>query len=232
MIKATAGRNRRLATVRIMSAATYETNKVRGPFNAFFFAVMGGYLDLLLRHRKSRYFADLPDEVVELGPGIGANFKYLKPGTRVIAIEPNEAMHARLRARAEKHGIELDLRGIVGEQLDLPANSAAAVVSSLVLCTVTDPHQVVSEVHRVLRPGGRYVFVEHVAAKNNKFIRWTQRAVRKPWAWVFEGCSCERDLAAVIQQAEFHSVDLEHYRIRSPFVPFNTHLAGSAVKAA
>lgn len=211
---------------------TYETNRFRGPFNAFFFAMMGGYLDLLLRHRKKRFFADLPDELVELGPGIGANFKYLRPGTRVVAIEPNEAMHARLRARADKHGIHLDLRGIVGEKLDLPSGSAHAVLSSLVLCTVKDPAQVVAEVRRVLRPGGKYVFIEHQAAKDSKFLRAIQRWVRRPWAWVFEGCSCERDLTHVITQAEFASVELEEYRIHSPFLPFNTQLAGSAIKAA
>lgn len=210
----------------------FEANRLRGPFNAFFFTVMGGYIDRLLRHRKRRLFADLSGQIVELGPGVGANFRYLQPGTRVVAIEPNPAMHERLRARAEKHSIELDLRGIVGEQLDLPAESADVVMSSLVLCTVADPAQVLAEVHRVLRPGGRFVFVEHVAAKDRRVLRFIQRLVRRPWAWVFEGCSCERDLGHVITQADFASVDIEEYRIRSPFLPFNTQVAGSATKAA
>jgi hypothetical protein len=53
--------------------------------------------------------------------------------------------------------------------------------------------------------------------------------VRRPWAWVFEGCSCERDLAAVIRAAGFASVEIDQYRLRSPFVPANTQIAGTAI---
>src|SRR5580704_4652482 len=127
------------------TTTTFEANPVRGPFNAVFFTVMGGYLDRLMRSRKQRVFSDLPDEIVELGSGVGANFRYLRPGTRVIAIEPNPAMHARLRAQAARHDITLELHGVVGEQLDLPDASTDMVVSSLVLCTVREPAQVLAE---------------------------------------------------------------------------------------
>jgi SAM-dependent methyltransferase len=213
------------------TTTAFEANPVRGPFNAAFFTVMGGYLDWLMRSRKKRVFADLPDEIVELGPGVGANFRYVRPGTRVIAVEPNPAMHDRLRTRAARHKIELELHEVVGERLDLPDASADMVVSSLVLCTVEDPARVLAEVQRVLRPGGRYAFAEHVGAKGHPVLRRIQRLVRRPWAWVFEGCSCERDLADVFAGAGFDSVDLEAYHIHSPILPFNTHVAGIATKS-
>ena len=53
--------------------------------------------------------------------------------------------------------------------------------------------------------------------------------MRWPWAWVFEGCSCERDLASAIESADFATVDIQRYRIHSPFLPFNTHIAGTAI---
>jgi SAM-dependent methyltransferase len=209
----------------------YTANRVRGPLNAVTFSVLDGYLNWLLAPHKRRVFADLPDEVVELGSGVGANFRYLRPGTRVIAVEPNPAMHARLRAGAEEYGIELELRGITGERLDVADESADAVVSSLVLCTVADPAAVIAQVLRVLRPGGRYSFVEHVAAEPGTVTRKAQRLVRRPWAWCFEGCSCERDLAAEIEGGGFGSVELERYQLRSPLIPFNTHVAGIATKS-
>jgi SAM-dependent methyltransferase len=212
--------------------AGYQPNRVRGPLNAFGFAAADRALDRLLGPQKARVFADLPDDVVELGPGVGANFRYLRPGARVIAIEPNPAMHPRLRARAEEAGIVLDLRGIAGERIDLDDGSAACVISSLVLCTVASPRQVVAEVLRILQPGGRYAFVEHVAAPEGSRTRRVQRVVRRPWAWCFEGCSCERDLGAVLDGAGFGSVDITRYRLKSPFIPFNTQIAGIAVKAA
>lgn len=214
------------------TTTAFEANRVRGPFNAAFFTVMGGYLNWLMRSRKQRVFADLPDQIVELGSGVGANFRYLRPGTQVIAVEPNPAMHPRLLARAARHDIKLELHDVVGEQLDLPDASTDMVVSSLVLCTVRNPARVLAEVQRVLRPGGRYAFAEYVSAKDRPILRRIQRLVRRPWAWTFEGCSCERDLAQVIGSAGFASVDLEEYRIHSPILPFNTHVAGIATKAA
>lgn len=203
-------------------------NAVRGPFNAAFFSVLDGYLDWQLAPRKRAVFSDLPLRIVELGPGVGANFRYLRPGTTVIAIEPNPAMHPRLRARARRHRIDLDLRQIEGERIDVVDASVDAVISSLVLCTVRDPEGVVSEAKRVLRPGGRYAFVEHVAADPGSWLRRVQHGVRRPWAWCFEGCSCERDIAAVIDGAGFASVDHERYRLRTPLLPFNPQVAGVA----
>jgi len=192
---------------------------------------MDGYINWHLRRHKEAVYADLPDTVVEIGSGVGANFRYMRPGTKVIAIEPNPHMHRPLRLAAERREIELEIRDVVGERIDLPDSSADAVISSLVLCTVANPSQVVSEVVRVLRPGGRYSYLEHVVAEEGTPTRRVQRMVRRPWAWVFEGCSCERDLQRVIRSAGFSSVENHSYRIHSPFLPFNTHIAGSALKA-
>jgi SAM-dependent methyltransferase len=102
-------------------------------------------------------------------------------------------------------------------------------VSSLVLCTVGDPAAVLAEIRRILVPGGRFSFVEHVAARPRTATRWAQRMLRRPWAWTFEGCSCERDLGGAIASAGFARVDLTPYRLHTAFVPFNTQLAGTAI---
>jgi SAM-dependent methyltransferase len=192
--------------------------------------VLDDYLNRLLRAHKQLVFADLPSTVVELGPGVGANLRYLPAGTRLIAVEPNPAMHRRLLARVARARIDLELHVTVGERLDLPDASVDAVISSLVLCTVPDPAAVVAEVHRVLRPGGRYAFLEHVAAPEHTALRRLQRAVRRPWSWTFEGCSCERDLRAVIEAAPFAQTAISDYRLRGPFLPANTQIAGVATK--
>ena len=211
-----------------MTDTDFRTHPVRGPFNALFFWLAGGLFDHLLGPHKRRLLADLPDTVVELGSGVGANLRYLAPGSRLIAVEPNPAMHRRLRRAARQRGILLDVRQVPAERTDLPDASAEVVVSSLVLCTVNDVDQVLAEVRRVLRPGGRFVFVEHVAAPDGTALRRLQRSVRAPWAWCFEGCSCERDLEALVRSAGFAAVDIERYRVHTPFVPFNTHIAGTA----
>jgi SAM-dependent methyltransferase len=211
-----------------MNTHKYQANPIRGPFNAFFFHVMDRANDRLLREHKQAVFADLPDTVVELGSGVGANLRYLRPGSRLVAVEPNPAMHRRLRTAAERRGVHLELHSVVGERIDLPDDSADVVLSSLVLCTVNDPAGVAAEVRRILRPGGRFAFVEHVAASDSRALRTIQRLVRRPWAWCFEGCSCERDLATVIRGAQFANVEIQSYQVRSPFLPINPQIAGIA----
>lgn len=209
-------------------ATDFELHGARGRFNAAFFGVMGPYIEWNVRRHKRRLFAELPRTVVELGSGVGANLRYLSPGSTLVAIEPNVPMHGRLRAAAERHGVHLDLRQRVAERTDLPDQSVDCVISSLVLCTVTDPAEVLAEIRRILRPGGTYGFVEHVAAPAGTPTRALQRALRRPWAWTFEGCSCERDLAGPLRGAGFARVDIEPYRLHTPFVPFNTQIAGVA----
>lgn len=210
------------------SATGFEAHGGRGRFNAAFFQVMGPYLEWNLRPRKRRVFAGLPREVVEIGPGVGANLRYLPAGGALVAIEPNRYMHSRLHAAARRHGVQLDLRGSTAEQTGLPDHSADTVISSLVLCSVQDPVAVLTEIRRILRPGGTFRFVEHVVARSGTPTRAAQRFLRRPWAWTFEGCSCERDLEHSVRAAGFESVTIDRYRVHTPFLPFNTHIAGTA----
>jgi SAM-dependent methyltransferase len=218
-----------LTNLRSLAPEGFDANPARGRFNSTFFSSMGGYINWHMHKRKATAFADLPPNVVELGSGVGANLRYLPAGARLIAIEPNPYMHARLRRAARRRGVELEIRSVVGERIDLPDASAETVISSLVLCTVSDPAAVLAEIRRILVPGGRFSFAEHVAAKPGTPTRWSQRILRRPWGWVFEGCSCERDLATLIASAGFTSADINSYRIHSPFLPFNTHIAGTAI---
>ena len=208
--------------------AAFQMHWGRGRFNAAFFRAMGPYLELNLRRHKRRVFAGLPRTVVEIGSGVGANLRYLQPGSTLIAIEPNHPMHRRLRAGAERRGVHLDLRDSTAERTDLPDQSVDTVISSLVLCTVTDPVQVLAEIRRILRPGGTFRFVEHVAARVGTPTRALQRAFRRPWAWTFEGCSCERDLGSLIRGAGFARVEIDAYRLHTAFVSFNPQIAGIA----
>lgn len=206
------------------------TGPVRDRFNAWLLASSEETMHRQYGRRKRELFAGLPPALVEIGPGAGANFRYYPPGTRVIAFEPNPAIHGRLRQAAVRWGIELDLRAESAAALDLPDGSADAVVSTLVLCMVPDPRRAVAEVHRVLRPGGRFLFIEHVAAPAGSALRVLQRIVRRPWRWLSEGCCVDRDTAAVLAAAGFTSLRVERFRLRTPLLPVRPHIAGEAVR--
>ncbi|HEX9889771.1 MAG TPA: methyltransferase domain-containing protein, partial [Nitriliruptorales bacterium] len=121
---------------------------------------------------------------------------------------PNPAMHGRLRDSAHGHGVDLEVREVKGEQLPVGDDTADAVVCTLVLCGVDDPAQVLGEVERVLKPGGTFFFLEHVAAPEGTVDRAVQRAVRRPHRWMFNGCDVTRDTGRLIREAGFADVEI------------------------
>lgn len=213
-----------------LSKGAQAGNPIRGRFNDAFFRAMDGYLNYILGGHKSKLFKNLPSTVVEIGSGTGANFRYFSPGTKVIAVEPNPYMHRTLSREAGKAGIELSLRSRGAEATGLAAESIDAVVSTLVLCTVPDLEASIREIRRVLRPGGQFYFLEHVAAPEGSMLRRLQHFVRRPWSYCFEGCQTNRDILAVLQGAGFRQLRAERYTAWSPFLPVNTQIAGVATK--
>jgi SAM-dependent methyltransferase len=204
-------------------------NPIRGRFNAWFFQALDGYMHWKYRAIKSRLLQQAPTTVVELGPGSGANLRYLPRGIRLIAIEPNVHMHPVLRRRAAERGIELDLRGLRGEELDISTGSVDFVFSSLVLCSVERPEQVTAEVRRILKPGGRFACVEHVVAPAGSAIYAIQRLIRRPWKWVFEGCELCRDTEATLRSSGFSRVDVQALVLPTIFIPIRHQIVATCV---
>ena len=202
----------------------------RGAFNAWFFTAFDRYGNHIQRRHKEFAFAGLsPGVVVELGAGVGGNLDHLAPGSSLIAVEPNLAMHDGLRRRAAERGIGVEIITAGAESIPLPDASVDEVICSLVLCTVEDQQMVLDEVRRILRPGGRFRFVEHVAAPRWSPRRWMQHVLRRPWSWIYEGCDLCRDTGQAVEMAGFAQLEIRRRRLRhSAFVPVNTAIAGIA----
>lgn len=196
--------------------------------NAKFFESLDWYLHRRLGADKQVLFADLPPLVVELGSGAGASMRYLVPGSRLIAIEPNPHAHDALRRRAARYGTDLEIRDERAESTGLASASVDAVICTLVLCTVQDQAAALAEVHRILRPGGRFVFIERVGSGPGP-LRALQRLLIRPWRYVFDGCCLDRDTAATIAATGFADVQIEHFRLGGVFVPVWPQIRGVAV---
>jgi len=196
--------------------------------NARFFESMDWYLHRRLGARKRALFADLPPLVAEIGSGSGASMRYLASGTRVVAIEPNPHGYAALRRKAERYGIDLEIRPERAESSGLETASVDAVICTLVLCTVDDPVAALAEVRRILRPGGRFVFIEHVGSRPGP-LRALQRVLHRPWRYAFDGCCLDRDTAATIAAAGFADVQVDRFRLGGVFVPVWPQISGVAV---
>ena len=213
-------------------AVASGVNPVRGRANSMFFVVMDRYINWISGRAKREAFDGIESFVIcEIGPGVGANFAWLPRGARLHAIEPNVAMHGPLRRRAAASGVDLDLHMSGAERVPLSDESVDEVVCSLVLCTVADPAAVLAEVRRILRPGGRFRFVEHVEGEPGSLRRGVQRRLRRPWSYCFEGCRLDRDAIATIDAAGFSRLDHNVGLLRgSVFFPVNRVAWGVATR--
>ena len=203
----------------------------RGPGKAFFAWLLshgGGTDRRLYGARKRALLGGLSGTVVEIGAGAGPNAEYLAPGTRWVAVEPNVHFHPRLREATRARGLSLEVVPAVAERLPLADASADAVIGTLVLCSVEDVAAALAEVRRVLRPGGRFVFIEHVAAPEPSRLRRWQRRLRGPWGVIADECRPDRDTLGAIRAAGFASVEAERFRLRAGLV--SPHVAGVAVR--
>ncbi|MEO9964495.1 MAG: class I SAM-dependent methyltransferase [Reichenbachiella sp.] len=213
-----------------MSKNSFELNEFRGPLNSWMFKTLDGYMDYLFVRTKRDLFKNHPDTVVEIGPGTGANMRYLRKGSTLIAIEPNIHMHKNLRQSALDHGINLEIKSLIGEAIDMASDSCEFVIGTLVLCTVDDPRLCLEQIKRILKQGGEFVFIEHVKARSGTLLAFIQRLIHRPWHWFFEGCHTNRDTSALIRSIGFSEVHLDAYALYSPFVPIIPQIKGRAIK--
>ncbi len=179
--------------------------------------------------RKCNLFGNLHGDVLEIGPGTGANFPYYPKDMRWIGIEPNPYMHPYLQKEAEKVGLNnVDVRTISAERLEAEDNSVDAVVSTLVLCSVPDLKATLQEILRVLKPGGRFLFIEHVAAPKGTWLRRVQEGVRPVWKFLADGCEPARETWIALENAGFEHLDYERFE---PSIPIVTpHISGVGIK--
>jgi ubiquinone/menaquinone biosynthesis C-methylase UbiE len=183
----------------------------------------------LYGERKARLLGELRGMVVDVGAGAGVNLAYLHPSVRYVAVEPNVYFHRRIRKAARRAGVGACVVTGVAEALPFESSSVDAVLATLVLCSVADPSAALAEVRRVLRPGGVFVFIEHVAAPRGHPLRLVQKAIRPLWGVLADGCRPDRDTVAVIERAGFAEVEIERFSV--PLGPVSPHVAGRAVAA-
>ncbi len=141
--------------------------------------------------------------VLEIGAGTGFNLRYY--GTEVesvVATEPSVYMLRRAERRAKGVAVPVELKPAPAEELPFEDASFDTVVSTLVMCSVKDPAKALSEIRRVLKPGGEFRFYEHVRA-SNRAVGFVQSAIITPVTRRLDGCHHNRETARYIEEAGF-----------------------------
>jgi ubiquinone/menaquinone biosynthesis C-methylase UbiE len=153
--------------------------------------------------RRAALLARARGTVVELGAGTGLNLAHYPPGVDLVLTEPEAPMAERLRERIQREARTARVVEAPAEALPVPDGSADMVVSTLFLCTVPDQAAVLREIRRVIRPGGRLLFIEHVAAAPGTRLRRWQDRLERPWRAIGRGCTTNRDTERAIERAGF-----------------------------
>jgi SAM-dependent methyltransferase len=177
-------------------------------------------------HRR-RLVEQAAGEVLEIGAGTGRNLPLYRNATRVVALEPDPGMRARANRAAQAARVAVEVVDGTAEHLPFPDAAFDTVVASLVLCTVPDLAQTLTEARRVLRPGGTLRFYQHVRAEDPRLVRWQDR-LERPWGWLAGGCHPNRDVVAAIAAAGFRVLELDRFdfQIMPPLV--RPHVLGVA----
>ncbi len=182
------------------------------------------------RAPMSRLLGGLTGDVLEIGPGTGRNLRDYRPDVRWTGLEPNVLLHPDIERTAREHGRSVRVLAGVGEAIPLPVGSVDAVVATLVLCSVTDQAVVLAEIRRVLRPGGRFVFLEHVAAAPGTAKRRRQRRFRPVCRHIADGCQPDRETLTAILGAGFSSVEHDAFTVATSFGVKDPHIVGVAIR--
>ena len=160
----------------------------------------------------------LHGRVLEIGFGSGLNLPHVPPEVEsVSAVEPSDVGWGLSRRRRAGSRVPVERTGLDGQRIEAADASYAAAVSTVTLCTIPDVAAALAEVHRVLRPGGLFPFLEHGLAPDAGVVGWQHR-LEPLQRRVFAGCHLTRDVPALVVDSGLEITLLEQRYLPGPRV--------------
>jgi ubiquinone/menaquinone biosynthesis C-methylase UbiE len=182
-------------------------------FAAGYDRIMAGTEKATLRAHREALIPQATGRVLEIGGGTGANLPFYEGVETLTLTEPERPMMRRLERRLRERAAGARLVHAPAEDLPFEDDSFDAVVSTLVLCTVEDQPRALRELRRVLKPGGRLLFIEHVRADDARLARWQDR-LNGLQTRIGHGCNCNRPTIETISAAGFEIAQLKRDVLR------------------
>ncbi len=155
--------------------------------------------------------------VLEVGVGSGLNLRFYSAAsvTRLVAVDPSEEMLSIARRRAADIAFPVDLRRESADALSLGDRSVDTIVMTFTLCSIPEPLRALREMRRVLKPGGRLLFVEHGLAPDAGVRRWQER-LNPLWKRLAGGCNLNRKIDALLGESGFRLAELHSDYLPGP----------------
>lgn len=168
--------------------------------------------DSTFNQYRQEVLAEVEGEVLEIGFGTGLNLSYYPDEIhKLITVDNNPGVHKLAHKRIEKSTITVDHRILSGENLPMADNAFDSVVSTWTLCSIEKVEQAVKEIHRVLKPGGKFFFIEH-GLSNEPSIQTWQNRLNPIQNVIADGCHLNRNIRSLVEQ-KFNRVDLEEFYV-------------------
>ncbi len=182
---------------------------------------MAKYRQILLK--------DVEGDVLEIGFGTGLNLAYYPHHIdKITTVDPNPGMNKLAEKRIQTSEIGVENHVLNGERLPMESKSFDSVISTWTLCSIAQVNQALQEIHRVLKPGGKFFFIEHGLSDDPKIQTWQNR-LNPLQKIIGDGCNLNRNIQALVEQ-HFETVTLERFEMESlPRVGSYTY-KGVAVK--
>jgi SAM-dependent methyltransferase len=170
-----------------------------------------------MEDKRREVLGEARGRTLEVGSGTGINLDSYGPAvTELVMSEPDRHMVALLRRKVEASPVRATVVEAPAGELPYADQTFDTVTLVYVLCTVPDPGAALREIARVLKPGGRLLFIEHVRSPQPGLARWQDR-LHGPWLLFANGCHCNRDTVAAIEGSPLEIEQLERGEI--PKVP-------------
>lgn len=170
----------------------------------------------VIAQQRRKVVPQAAGRVLEVGIGTGLNLRFYERQKvqALVGVDPAEQMHRLARRRSQRAGLPVELHSLSAERLPLESSSFDCVVCTYTLCTVADPAAALGEMRRVLRPGGKLLFVEHGRAPDAAVVRWQYR-LEPYWSRIAGGCHLTRNVPLLLRDAGFES-DMEEAYVAWP----------------
>ena len=172
--------------------------------------------DSTFNQYRQEVLAEVEGEVLEIGFGTGLNLSFYPDEIhKIITVDNNPGVHKLAQKRIEKSTVTVDHRILSGENLPMADSTFDSVVSTWTLCSIEKVEQAVKEIHRVLKPGGKFFFIEH-GLSNEPSVQTWQNRLNPIQNVIADGCNLNRNIRSIVEQ-EFNKVDVkEFYADKTP----------------